>query len=685
MTKKNIGKSQWILYLIALYAGVVFVRYILALITSSFPTVGIDEYLYYSLARSIATKGSLVFRGQSADYAYVLYPLVISPVYLLFQNGAAFYRMLQLWNIMLMSASVFPLFYLSSELIGSEKKAMLATALSMLLPDFYLSELIFSEAIIYPIFFSLMYCAYLYAARNKTGCIFLAGLLGGLLYSTKPGTVAPTAVFLVGAAVLAIVRKKPKDVLFAVLSAMILLATACAFWALARFAFGYDGSLFSIYASQLDGTAESSTAMFFKALALYPCYFIMASGLVGVVYPAVTWTKWQKEKKLFWWFVIAALTVMMVGSAWAVEQVSKLNNIHLRYIAMYIPLFLLFCFIPTEPVKKTKKYLPPKENHIPVWIILGYVAVCILAFGSKAKSQTEYIHPMASLSVLNDKIVPLSGQWIADVVILMLCACAALLFIIKSPKKRTGTVSIVLMTVCMLANGLIGYKLTRDEVYYPKLEEDGRKAVEMTQGEPYIYLLTTEGVADMGVDVNNKQNNCVVYTNDFINCLQANNGVYVPYVPEQTRGMKSVSETPDVNMLVIDYDSFPFIQLSPYAAAASPFDRGTVYIVRFTEGKRIVDSTLSNLTRKVLLPGNPGIILCYNEESFGKPVTIGIEIESGSAQKLTIHSTHEQYTVELSEGKDWYEVTFKSAEDAYNFFTTESAIKVHAYRISAEG
>ena len=64
-----------------LFAGIVIVRFLLALATSTYPVVGIDEFLYSSLGRSIATEGSLLYYGQPADYSYILYPLVLSPVY----------------------------------------------------------------------------------------------------------------------------------------------------------------------------------------------------------------------------------------------------------------------------------------------------------------------------------------------------------------------------------------------------------------------------------------------------------------------------------------------------------------------------------------------------------------------------------------------------------------------------
>ena len=85
-------KRKTILWLLLIYICSVAVRYILALATRDFPTVYIDEYLYYGLGRSIATKGSLLLYGQPAEYNYIIYPLVLSPIYLLFGHGTNYIR-----------------------------------------------------------------------------------------------------------------------------------------------------------------------------------------------------------------------------------------------------------------------------------------------------------------------------------------------------------------------------------------------------------------------------------------------------------------------------------------------------------------------------------------------------------------------------------------------------------------
>lgn len=675
-------KNKWILYLFILYFVTVLLRFVLALITAYYPTVGIDEFLYYSIGRSIATEGKLLFRGQSADYSFILYPLVLSPVYL-FPEGTHFYRLLQLWNILLMSASVFPIFFLGKELLQSDKKAFIAAALSMLLPDFILGQLIFSEAILYPLFFTLMYCAYRYISKGDMRFILWVGFLGGLLYSTKPGAIVPAAVFLAILLFSSIIQKEKKRLLYVFASICLLLATSGFFIFLAKYAFKYEGTFFSVYESQLDGAIMHDPGTLFKTLAMYPAYFILACGIVGFLYPALLHARWSDEKRKFWWFVIASICIMIIGSVLVVERTNLTSNINLRYVDSYIPLMILFCFIPTKGVDSAKTKNAKQHNSyiIGLSVLLGYVVLCILLLGCKMGKSIKNVFPLLTLSILNDKFIPLTMQYLGNIIIVLFCIGAFAIFVHCFKKEKMQPTFLVIMTIGMLINGLCGYSVLQDNSHF-NFSKDGLKVQELTENKPYIYLLSTEGITDIGIDVNTKNNNCVIFTNDFINCLQRNGGYYVPFVPDKKRGMAVVRETPDVDTLVVSYESMRNFQLSQYAASESPYDRNTVFVIHFTPGKRIVDSTLGNLINQKLPAGRPGILLLYNTDFLNKPITISMEIDSEASQEMTINSTHELYTVALTPGRAWYDVSFNSAEVAFNFLVQNAPIKVYAYKLS---
>lgn len=670
--------------LLAVYAVTAGIRFLLAVLTSSYPTVGIDEFLYYSLGRSIATEGRLIFHGQSADYIYILYPLILSPIYLLFQSGAPYFRLLQLWNVLLMSTSVFPLFYLNRAVLKDGKKALVATVIALLLPDFILGEHILSEAIIYPLFFTLMYFAYEYVEQNDWKNLLWIGLLGGLLYSTKPGSVVPAAAFLLFAVIRSVCRKDIRSFGGMIGGILILFGIGFAFYLTATKVFGYSGSVLSIYDNKVSETTSEGISAFLKALATYPYYFILSCGIIGFVYPVMRCKEWEPSVRTFWWIILVCLFGMIVGTAWIINRTEfRASLVHLRYIAMYVPLMITFTSIPpkeiVQAVKKKKKAVKTPIPWAGMAIVAAYVALCTVVFGCKVGSQSTSAFPFFSLSILNDRVLPLSAQIAGNIMIFLLCAGAVTVCLKQYGKKSISAFCLTCMTCLMIINGIFGYAAVRANSS-EKLGREGLAVRDIVQDEPYIFILSDETLLDIGVDVNTRNNNYTVLSNDFINNLQVNNGVYVPYVPEATRGMASLSEIPSLNTLVLGRDCYSQFVWSEHVKV-EPHDGDTLFVVRFQEGERLVDSTIGNLKKRVLVPNKAGILLVYSDQYMGQPLKVRMEIESTVAQKMTMNSTHELVEIDLKEGRDWYEAVFNKPEDAYNFIVKDGYITVYTYKL----
>ena len=433
--------------IIVIYFVVVAIRFLLALATSVYPTIGIDEFLYYSLARSIATKGELLFRGQPADYSYILYPLVLSPIYLVFKEGVNYYRLIQLWNIIIMSLSVFPVYGLSRLMLKNEKESLIVASLFMVLPDFILGQIIFSEAIIYPLFFALMYAAYCCIEKPRFKYLIYIGLLGGLLYSAKPGAVLPAVIFLVYVLAQALINKNRRQVIATFAGMAVLCVVPLAFLVLAKYCFGYSGSGFSVYNSQIGTELGWHLEKFFKFLAIYPYYFLLSCGVVGVAYPITRYKRWNSVQKAFWWFIIVCIIGMIIGTCWTVNRYEyRTNRAHLRYVAMYIPLMLLFCLLPEMSREKSSKK-EIKKNKMPIILLMLYIVGCTLIWGCKAGAESE-IYPLMSLCILLDRFMPASAQWWGNVAVILLCA-ALFIWLTRAENKKQKQYSAMILVGIM--------------------------------------------------------------------------------------------------------------------------------------------------------------------------------------------------------------------------------------------
>ena len=677
--RKKAQRKATVLYL---YASIVLIRYLLALATSSMPVVYIDEFLYYNLGRSIATEGKLLVFGQPANYVYILYPLVISPIYLVFQEGANFYRIIQLWNIMLMSASIFPINALSRKIIRNNKEALFVTLLCMLLPEFMLGQFILSEAIVYPLFFGLVYFIYRYIDEKEPKHLFVIGVFGGLMYCTKPGSMVAAVLFLLIALVGAVVKKETRNTLSAMGGLIVFGAVIVFFWCLARYALGYSGMMLSVYDSQVTVKWNWNLDIVAKTVLTYPYYFILSCGIVGFVYPFLSCRYWNKVNRKFWHFNLISLLVIMIGTAYVVNRPeSNAHLLHIRYIAMYVPLMLLFCFLPSEKSVPDNGIAIRSGVSLMLCALLAFVIISTVAWGCKTGAKTEETYPLVSLSVLIDQALPLSSQTIGNIIIIILSLLIFCGFIKFYGKKKLRNFCAAAMVLLMAVNGACGYEFS-SKAGITGDAEDALEALSLTDGHDFIYLKTIEGQIESGINVNTKQNTNVVIMDDFLNHIYENKGVYVPFVPETRRGYTAQFLTTDTDTLVLDFSTYRNIKINQSAATEQITSNGKFCVVRFTPGERLFDSAVGNVYNMELKTDRPGVLFVYDQTLAQHPLTIRLKIKSDKDQKLKVYSKElELHTIELEEGQSWYEVTFDNQTDAFNFVIEQEGVKLVEYEL----
>ena len=196
LSSRLLAHKRTLITLIIMYAVFCVFRYLMALSTSKYPIVMIDEILYYSMARSMGAHGRISFMGQPANYNSVLFSMLLSPVYWL-PEGTNFYRIIQLIDVLLFNMALFPIYALARRVCGDARKALVLSFISMLAPDFILGQLIMSECILYPMFFLSAYLFYVYLQEKNIMHMVWFGILAGAVFCTKPGIIVYSAVALV--------------------------------------------------------------------------------------------------------------------------------------------------------------------------------------------------------------------------------------------------------------------------------------------------------------------------------------------------------------------------------------------------------------------------------------------------------------------------------------------------------
>ena len=138
-----------------------------------------DEYIYGTIARSLAESGRPLIRGHSAHFPAMLEPLLAAPFWLTHDPAVA-YRLTQAENALAMSLAAIPVYLLVRRLGGGSWMALAAGALTVASPDLFFASFVLADAIAYPLVLGAVYlgvCALSEPTRRlQVGFAVMAGL-----------------------------------------------------------------------------------------------------------------------------------------------------------------------------------------------------------------------------------------------------------------------------------------------------------------------------------------------------------------------------------------------------------------------------------------------------------------------------------------------------------------------------
>ncbi len=137
----------WLTSIVVLSAAVRFAlaRHVVA------PWIMVDEVIYADLARSLASTGHFLIRGEAtAAYGFV-YPLLISPAFRFFASMPTAYEAAKAINSVLMSLAAVPAYFLARRVL-QPPLALVAAVLTILIPSMAYTSTLMTENAFYPAF-----------------------------------------------------------------------------------------------------------------------------------------------------------------------------------------------------------------------------------------------------------------------------------------------------------------------------------------------------------------------------------------------------------------------------------------------------------------------------------------------------------------------------------------------------
>ena len=165
------------------------------------PWIMIDELIYSELAKSFAAGGHFLIRDQASNVYGFVYPLLISPAWLVFGAVPKAYAAAKAVNALVMSLAAVPAYFLARRVL-SQWLSLLAAALTVAVPSMVYTGTLMTENAFYPLLLlaALATVVWLERPTGWTTALVLAASLLCFLTRTQALALLPalvTAPFLV--------------------------------------------------------------------------------------------------------------------------------------------------------------------------------------------------------------------------------------------------------------------------------------------------------------------------------------------------------------------------------------------------------------------------------------------------------------------------------------------------------
>ncbi len=145
-------------FVLAGIVGVSFFVRLLVALGHATPLYFPDEYIYGSIARSLAEHGRPLIRGQAAHFPAMLEPVAAAPFWLTHDPELA-YRLTQAENALFMSLAAVPVYLLARRLGLGAGWALVAGALTVASPDLFFVSFVLADPMAYPLALTAVYLA----------------------------------------------------------------------------------------------------------------------------------------------------------------------------------------------------------------------------------------------------------------------------------------------------------------------------------------------------------------------------------------------------------------------------------------------------------------------------------------------------------------------------------------------
>lgn len=325
---------------------------------------GVDEELYVNMARTFFFDGNFAKYYQTLNYNCVIYSMVLSIAYFFYSAKTIVFTM-RFIGVILMISSVFPIYLITKEALGSKFKGIIVALVSLLIPEFTASFYLVQEVLFYPVFLWSTYLVYLNFTRERSKIRdALAIIVFAVLFFIKSYAIVFGAVYYLTLLLLEIKRCKVakfssilKKLVPVIIQGIICLAIIVIGILILRLYNGegvnhYDGQIASIFPL----TAEKIIS-FVYGIFFYLVFFLLCTGFLPVLVPIFNIKRYEdKERRFILYLILSTVFTIIEVSAivFIPEEKGRLypDKFCYRYLAvLVVPYMIMFLKCKKEDIK----------------------------------------------------------------------------------------------------------------------------------------------------------------------------------------------------------------------------------------------------------------------------------------------------------------------------------------------
>ncbi len=651
MKKEQTG-TKLLTPVLILWALSFLIHAVLNVLIKETQTVIIDEGLYTNIARSLAWKGELDFRAQPVNYPYLLYPMLLVPLYRIQRVlGWDVYRMIQVFNTLLITSSVIPAALFAWDFTADRKKTWLAALITAVMPDMLMGAYSMSECLVWPLALWMIFFTYRFFSTGKPGWGLLSALFTGLMYSAKPGAIAVGAAMLVFFCVFSF-KRDPQAGRKTVLPLLLLLLIVGVVHGIFLMYHRNNASLIGLYTKQTSEWQFKTLFVAIEAFFLQTFVFLFACGGISGLIPAVFLKEYEDQKRPFVLAFLIGLLLAILGTAVFVVPYTWDDSLgalplHLRYCAMYIPvMFILSLGLKFDTKQKNRRF----GIALIAFMVLSLFPGARAGFVVDRTTEFDSMALSSFTTTINHDGVLLG--WVLTVLVILFAG-----YVLKSYLDRGFTPQlemrcILFFAVFVLINAVSAHINTY--VYIdPGVSADARE-INALIGDTECLGITQQHYDDFySYWLESRLNEPLqqVTIDQMFLQMKETDGFYTPFVPVEQAPNVHNHATPETDRFVLGKTVAEHMELNE-SVTEHTTQNGHFSFLLIDPEKRWVDTIIFGLDEDSLYEGVNGYVMILNENRNldGKMV---ITLTAAGSGILDVSGAR----LELTENERRYEIT----------------------------